>query len=129
VRTEVPDDLPLVAADFAQLAQVLTNLLANAARHAPAGSEVAIVATSAGGSSVRVAVVDHGPGFPAEGRDVLFEPFRRGEGSRSTGLGLAICRGVVAAHGGAIGLDDTPGGGATVWFTLPVHRPRPEDGR
>lgn len=127
VVVDVPADLPLVTADFAQLAQVLTNLLANAARHAPAGTPLAVVAR-AEGDVVRLAVVDHGPGFPIDGRDELFGPFRRGAGSRSTGLGLAICRGIVAAHGGAIGVDDTPGGGATVWCTVPVHRPAEETG-
>lgn len=120
LRTKVPEDLPLVDADYGQLQRVLTNLLANAARHAPAHSDVWVVA-QADGDVVRVEVSDRGKGVDEEARERIFEPFQRGEGSRSTGIGLAICRAIVSAHGGTIVVERTFGGGATFAFTLPVH--------
>jgi two-component system sensor histidine kinase KdpD len=130
VTTAIDDDVPLVDADFGQLEEVLTNLLGNAARHAPAGSTIEVRAhafeppgsPAGSGPWVVLAVVDHGPGVPAELRDHLFEAFRRGPGSHSTGLGLAICKAIAEAHGGTIRLVDTPGGGATFEVTLPPHR-------
>jgi two-component system sensor histidine kinase KdpD len=119
VRIDLPAELPLLDGDYAQLEQVLTNLIANAVRHAPAGSDLWIVATVVD-SQVRVEVSDHGPGIPEHERDVIFRPFRRGEGSRSTGIGLAICRSIVEAHGGTIGVERTFGGGATFHFTIPA---------
>jgi two-component system sensor histidine kinase KdpD len=134
VTTAIDEDVPLVDADFGQLEEVLTNLLGNAVRHAPPGSEIEVgaravetpgsVGESVGGSApwVVLSVVDHGPGVPPELRDHLFEAFRRGPGSHSTGLGLAICKAIAEAHGGTIRLRDTPGGGATFEITLPPHR-------
>ena len=72
------------------------------------------------GAKVRIEVSDRGAGVAEEARDEIFTAFRRGEGSRSTGIGLAICRSIVEAHGGAIGVERTFGGGATFWFTLPA---------
>jgi signal transduction histidine kinase len=69
----------------------------------------------------RVEVADNGPGVPADRRGQVFEPLVRvDETAEGTGLGLAICARVVRAHRGEIGLDETPGGGATVWFELPL---------
>ena len=69
----------------------------------------------------RVEVADNGPGIPADRRGQVFEPLVRvDETVEGSGLGLAICARVVRAHGGEIGLDDTAGGGATVWFELPA---------
>jgi two-component system sensor histidine kinase KdpD len=120
VRTGVPDDLPLVDGDYSQLEQVLTNLLANAARHAPTGSDVWVVARR-GDGFVEVEVSDRGKGVEDDESERIFEPFQRGEGSRSSGVGLAICRAIVDAHGGSIKVIRTFGGGATFVFTLPVH--------
>ena len=121
VQVELPPDLPLVDGDYSQLDQVLTNLLENAARHAPPASTVRITGRELGGR-VELRVADEGIGVPERDRDHVFEPFRRGEGSRSSGVGLAICRAVVEAHGGAIRVERTPGGGATFVLTLPVRR-------
>lgn len=133
VVVDLDPGLPFADADHGQIDEVLTNLLANAARHVPAGSSVTVrarelpVDVAGGAGFLAVSVIDHGPGFAPDQRDQLFQPFRRGAGSRSTGLGLAICQGIVRAHGGTIVAEDTPGGGATVVFTLPVHRSDPDD--
>lgn len=122
IRTSIPDDLPLVDADYPQLEQVVTNLLANAARHAPTGTDVwVVVAHAEGEDQVRVEVSDRGKGVPDEEGARIFEPFQRGAGSGSTGIGLAICKAIVEAHGGRIGVERTFGGGATFTFTLPIH--------
>ena len=120
VRIDIPDGTPLLDADYAQLEQVLNNLLANAARHAPAGSEVWIAAVR-DGVQLRLEVSDQGAGIREEDADRLFEPFERGAGSRSSGIGLAICRSIVEANGGTISVRRTFGGGATFSFTVPIH--------
>lgn len=121
VQMELPADLPLVDGDYSQLDQVFTNLLENAARHAPPGSFVR-VAGRRRGDSVEVRVSDEGIGVPDWERTKVFEPFRRGEGSGSSGVGLAICKAVVEAHDGTIAVDRTPGGGATFIVCLPARR-------
>ncbi|MDX1650674.1 MAG: ATP-binding protein, partial [Myxococcota bacterium] len=87
---------------------------------------------AAGHAAVEVAVRDEGPGFGAADRERLFEPYVRGEGAEGgdasaagVGLGLAICRSLVASLGGTIVADEAPGGGARVAFTLPVAEERP----
>ena len=120
VRTDLPDDLPLVDSDYGQLEQVMTNLLANAARHAPRRSDVWIAAAR-DGDEVRIEVSDQGRGIAPADAERLFEPFVRGQDSRGSGIGLAICRSIVEAHGGTIGVRRTFGGGATFSFTVPVH--------
>ena len=129
VQVALPPDLPLVDGDYTQLEQVVTNLLENAGRHAPPGSIVRIggrrlaaAGDGAGPGLVEVWIADEGIGVPEWERERVFEPFRRGEGSRSSGVGLAICKAVVGAHGGRIRVDRTPGGGATFAFTLPARR-------
>ncbi len=121
VQADLPPDLPLVDADYTQIDQVLTNLLENAARHAPPRSTGRIGARDKGGM-VEVTVADEGVGVARFERERIFEPFRRGEGSASSGVGLAICRAIVEAHSGAIDVESVPGGGARFCFTLPVRR-------
>jgi two-component system, OmpR family, sensor histidine kinase KdpD len=105
--------------------QVVTNLLENASRHSPPGSPI-VVAANAQGDFIEVSVIDEGPGLDAGDVERLFRPFERGPGSRSSGLGLAICRAFVEAHGGKIGVNgastDRRRPGARFTFTLPVHR-------
>jgi two-component system sensor histidine kinase KdpD len=107
---------------------VLTNLLDNARSYA-AGSPVQVVACQAG-DTVELRVVDHGPGIPGPERERVFDQFYRlkGGGKRpeGTGMGLAICRGIVQAHGGRLRVETAPGGGAGFVLTLPVSsRPAP----
>jgi two-component system sensor histidine kinase KdpD len=123
LEIDVPPGLPLVDADYSQLDQVLTNLLENAARHSPEGSVVTVRAVQ-DGNTVGISVSDEGPGVDASQREQLFEPFRRGQGSESTGVGLAICKAVVEAHGGRIRLLEGDHAGAVFVFTLPIHHGR-----
>ena len=122
VDVDVPDTLPPVLVDPVRLDQVLTNLLDNARGYA-AGGPVQVVARQAGGI-VELRVVDHGPGIPGPERERIFDQFYRlkGGGKRpeGTGMGLAICRGIVQAHGGNLRVETTPGGGATFVLTLPA---------
>ena len=122
VDVDVPDELAPVLVDPVRLDQVLTNLLDNARAYA-ADSPVQVVARQAAGT-VELRVVDHGPGIPGPERERIFDQFYRlkGGGRRpeGTGMGLAICRGIVEAHGGSLQVETTPGGGATFVLTLPV---------
>ena len=125
VHLDIADDVPSVAVDEMQLDQVMTNLLENAARHSPPGGEVQVSIESVD-DRVAVRVRDHGPGVPADDRERVFEAFYRGASipdSPGTGLGLAIANAIVTAHGGRIWTEDTPGGGATFAFEIPIEEP------
>ena len=119
LELELAGDLPLVDADYTQVDQVVANLLENAARHSPQRSTVRIGARRVG-EMVEVWVENSGTGVIATERARIFEAFHRSHGSRSSGIGLAICKAVVEAHGGTIGVRDAVGGGARFTFTLPV---------
>ena len=125
VRIDLPPDLPRVLADRQRIVQVLGNLLTNAARHSPVASMIRVSAAVENGH-VAVSVADEGRGVPAEQLPHLFRRFGRSgmEGSRhgvGAGLGLAICKGLVEAHGGRIRCEsDGAGLGARFIFTVPV---------
>ena len=132
VEIDLPADLPLVRVDGVALEQVLVNLLDNAVAHTAPGTPLAITARDGEGGVV-LDVADRGPGIPAGAEERVFEKFFRagaGDGAgagaatgagphRGIGLGLAICRGIVRAHGGAIVAQNRPGGGALFRITLP----------
>jgi two-component system, OmpR family, sensor histidine kinase KdpD len=121
VTTRVPPDLPLVAMDDVLIEQVLVNLLDNAIKYTPAGSPLDIIATATE-QNLTIEVADRGPGLPPGREDKVFEKFYQtepGEG-RGAGLGLAICQGIVRAHGGRIWAQNLPGRGVAFLFTLPV---------
>ena len=116
----VPDGFPLVLADPGLLERVLANLFSNALRYSPAGRPPELHAVL-DGSTVRLEVVDHGPGVPDEQKERIFEPFERaGDRHPGVGLGLAVARGFAEAMGGRISALDTPGGGLTIRVTLPA---------
>lgn len=121
VAVSVPETLPLVDTDPVLLERVLDNLLANALRFTPSGTQVRVVGV-VNGAAVELTVVDHGPGLPAKDRQRIFEPFQRlGDRSQGgTGLGLAIAKGFCDAVGADLAATDTPGGGLTMTVTVPV---------
>ncbi|HEX4995373.1 MAG TPA: sensor histidine kinase KdpD [Methylomirabilota bacterium] len=127
VTTRVPPELPLVPMDDVLIEQVLINLLDNVLKYTPAGSPIEVSAED-GGGAVLIEVADRGPGLrPGEERRI-FEKFHRAEAApsqRGAGLGLAICQGIVNAHGGHIWAENRPGGGVRVRFTLPVKEAPP----
>ena len=120
---DVAPGLPPVMADRRRIVQVISNLLSNAARHSPESSMITLRAAPAGGH-VEVSVTDQGRGIPAEDLPRLFRKFSQREDpdtAGDTGLGLAICKGIVEAHGGRIRAEsDGPGLGARFVFTLPA---------
>ena len=126
VVVNVPPDLPLVAIDDVLIEQVLVNLLDNAAKYTPAGSLIRVIATATD-DRLTVEVSDHGPGLPPGEEERVFDKFHRAEphARRGAGLGLAICRGIVEAHGGRIWAQNLPEGGVAFLFTLPVSGTRP----
>jgi two-component system, OmpR family, sensor histidine kinase KdpD len=121
--------LPLIKADFELLVQVLANLIDNAIKYSPDGSEVRIMARS-DADAVLLGVDDKGPGVPDEDKPRIFDKFYRLKApglERGTGLGLSICRAIIEAHGGKITVDDLPAGGSRFLVMLPVDRLAPED--
>jgi two-component system sensor histidine kinase KdpD len=121
ILVSIDPDLPPVSLDYVEIDQVLSNLVENAAKYAPAGTPIDVTARRVGGD-VEVEVADRGPGVPADAAPRLFEPFfrvRRG-GPTGLGLGLAVAKGLVEAHGGRISVRDREGGGARFAFTLPL---------
>ena len=130
LEIDIPPDLPLVLADRGRVVQVLVNLLSNAARHSPPGAAVRVSAAR-DGVHVAVSVSDQGRGIPAERLPHLFRKFSgvdAGEPGGDTGLGLAICKGIVEAHGGRIRAESGGVGlGARFTFTLPAVSENPVD--
>lgn len=121
IALALPPDLPLLEFDAVLIERVLCNLIENAAKFSPAGSEIRIEARSLG-ETVDIAVLDQGRGVPAEHPERLFEAFVRGEAQGAVpglGLGLSICRIIVEAHGGALSVENMPQGGARFSFSLP----------
>ena len=113
-------DLELIC-DEERLMQVLINLLSNAIKYSPDGGRLLLSAETKG-SVIRFCVADDGPGIPAEFRESIFERFYQVPGQAkqgSSGLGLAICREIVSAHGGQIGVESNNGRGSKFWFTIP----------
>ncbi len=123
LELDIPSDLALIDADYTQLDLVVTNLIENATRHSPPRSTIRIGARPKG-AQVEVWVENHGDGVIATERKRIFEAFHRSHGSRSSGIGLAICKAVVEAHGGTIGVSDAQGGGARFAFTMPTMADR-----
>lgn len=121
----VPATLPLVQMDFVLIAHVLINLLDNALKYSPAGSPLEISA-QLHGTTVEIAVTDHGPGLSQEDLERVFDKFYRASPTAWTtgiGLGLSISKGIVEAHGGQIWAQNHPTGGLCVHLTLPLTAP------
>ena len=128
VELDLPESLPLVPLDAVLFEQVLINLIENALRYTPADSPIAISAQT-DGQILSLCVADCGPGIPAGNEERVFEKFYRApgvSGDGGVGLGLAICRAIVSAHGGWISASSPPEGGARFQISLPLNRAAPD---
>lgn len=137
IQIDVPETLPLVPLDHAQIERVLINLIENALKYSPPDSTIQIRASIRGEpTELVVSVSDQGIGIPADELERIFGKFYRGpqvhlpwaNGRQAvgTGLGLAICASIIQAHGGRIWAESQPGTGATFFFTLPIPAIHPE---
>lgn len=129
IRVEAPAQL-CVYGDPSRLRQVLENLLANAVRHSPLDATVDVAVgreTGADRPQAVIIVSDRGPGIAPEVLPRIFERFVRGEGSNGLGLGLYLARRIVAAHGGALTAESSPGAGTRFRLTLPADEPADEE--
>jgi two-component system sensor histidine kinase KdpD len=123
VRVEISPDLPLVWIDDVLFEQVVWNLVENAVKYTPAGGPIDLEA-SVQDSVLVLRVRDQGPGLAPDERDRVFEKFYRGKnavGRPGAGLGLAICRGIVQAHGGTVQVETAEGGGALFVVRVPMN--------
>lgn len=129
IEIDLPADLPLLCFDAVPMERVLCNLLENAAKYSAPGS-IILITGRLRETSLEVAVCNKGAGFPPDHLDRVFDPFVRGlqePAVPGTGIGLAVCRTIVAAHGGTIVAENAPGG-ACVRFTLPLGTPPAVEG-
>ena len=130
IDVHLDDALPLLHLDAVLIERVLVNLLENAAKYTPAGSAIALRAQPHS-DQVVLTVDDHGPGLPPGREQAIFDKFERGTRESATpgvGLGLAICRAIVQAHGGQIHGATREGGGARFTLGLPLGQPPQDDG-
>jgi two-component system sensor histidine kinase KdpD len=130
LKVDLADDLPLLHLDAVLIERVLVNLLENAAKYTPPGSAIELTGRLQG-DSVALMVDDHGPGLPKGREEAIFQKFERGvkeSADSGVGLGLAICRAIVQAHGGAIHGESRSGGGARFTVLLPIGEPPRDDG-
>ena len=126
VSVHLPDDLPLLEFDAVLIERVLENLLENASKYTPLGSNIGIGASPGEHETIDIWVEDNGPGLPTGKEEVIFKKFERGQKESATpgvGLGLAICRAIIEAHGGSIRAENRMGGGARFVFSLPRGTP------
>jgi two-component system sensor histidine kinase KdpD len=129
VSTHITEDLPWICVDDVLLEQVFVNILENAVKYTPAGSEIEIAAQR-NGENVVVSIKDNGAGLQPGDETRVFEKFFRGktDGARGVGLGLAICRAIVQGHGGSISAENSLAGGAIFRFELPIGGIPPQTG-
>jgi two-component system sensor histidine kinase KdpD len=127
VSVEVAEDLPLVMMDAVLVGQAMLNLLDNAVKFTPTGTDIRISAFPVG-TDLQITVEDHGPGIPEDELGRIFDKFYQGSQAShtgGTGLGLSICRGIIEAHEGRIWARNLPEGGLQVLFTIPVQIVQP----
>ncbi len=121
--TDVEDGMPRITVDPHQISQVLNNFLSNALKHSPSDGEIKLAARREGSETIRFSVFDQGAGVPAEEQDRIFERFyrARGEKTKGSGIGLSICREIVHAHDGRIGVNSAPDQPTEFFFDLPLN--------
>jgi two-component system, OmpR family, sensor histidine kinase KdpD len=125
VKIDCSEDLPLVKVDSPLIAEALTHLVENAAKYSPAESEI-IISARLESDELLISVRDDGPGIEANEFDRVFDKFYRStrvnnEGASGTGMGLAIARGIIEAHGGRIWVESEFGHGAVFTFAIQVR--------
>lgn len=125
VKIDCSEDLPMVKVDSPLIAEALTHLVENAAKYSPAGSEI-IISASLESNELLISVSDDGPGIEANEFDRVFDKFYRSRrvnnnGAGGTGMGLAIARGIIEAHGGRIWVESEFGHGAVFTFAIKVR--------
>ncbi|MCU0565688.1 MAG: ATP-binding protein [Oculatellaceae cyanobacterium Prado106] len=121
---QVPHHLPLLLVDSDKLTQVFAQALSNAIKHNPPGVEVRVEAVTAG-NLIRCRIVDNGRGIPADTLEQIFDlKLKQQSGCRTPliHLGLCLCKQIITAHGGEMGIHSVPEVGTQVWFTLPIER-------
>jgi two-component system sensor histidine kinase KdpD len=131
IEVREPEHMVLAPMDAVLIEQVLVNLLENAGKHTPSSTSIEIGVEEQAGA-VAISVADRGAGIPAGEEDRIFEKYHRVMGDRATpgmGIGLALCRAIVAVHGGTIRARNRDGGGAVFSFSLPLAGapPKPEE--
>ncbi|HWO73018.1 MAG TPA: ATP-binding protein, partial [Dehalococcoidia bacterium] len=127
LRFTAPSDDPIVRADVVRLQQVIDNLIDNAVKYAGHAGPISVRLTSKSGAAW-VSVADKGPGVPGDALESIFLPFVRLKatpGAGGSGLGLAVCKGIIEAHGGRIWAENIRRGGFRVSFTLPLAESAP----
>ena len=121
IVVELPPAPLAASVDVGRIQQVLVNLLENAVRYSPVGSNVTVLLARPAPATARIEVRDAGPGLSAEEQARIFDRVVRGaasEGTSGLGLGLYLCRAIVEQHGGTIGVESVPGAGATFWINI-----------
>jgi two-component system, OmpR family, sensor histidine kinase KdpD len=123
VEVRIPTDLPNARMDSAHIKEVLVHLIENAAKYSPAGAPIRITAEGKD-QTLNISIADRGPGIDDFEQSLVFEKFYRGRNQRvqvhGTGMGLAICKAIVEAHGGRLGVTSQLGHGSVFYFSLPV---------
>ncbi len=130
VKVRIAESFPLILVDGFLLEQAFVNLLENASRYTPPNSEIELSAKSVG-TRVEIRFADNGPGLPPGAETKVFDKFFRGttatpDGRRGVGLGLAICQGIIQAHGGKISAANRSGGGAEFVISIPCQQQSPQ---
>jgi two-component system sensor histidine kinase KdpD len=127
VEIRLPEGLPLVPMDPVRIREVLTQLLDNAVKYSPAGSPI-VISSEVSGRFLVTSVADRGAGIDGFEQALVFDKFYRGREHRyrvqGTGMGLAICKAIVEAHGGSMGVTSQVGSGSVFFFTLPLSPER-----
>ncbi len=126
VQTNIADDVPLLNIDAVLIERVLSNLIENAVKYSPLGGLITIGARKVGADTAEVWIEDNGPGIAPGKEESIFNKFERGQKETNipgVGLGLAICRAIIDAHGGSIRAEQVHSGGACFVFSLPVGIP------
>ncbi len=126
----IPSELPTIWADASRMTQVLVNLLSNASKFSPMGGKIELNITR-DADWITVAVLDSGPGLPTDRFLDMFKRFALASQSQDThygiGLGLSVVKSIIEEHGGQVGAQNLPKGGAKVWFTIPIQPPEEKD--